>query len=422
LILSLTYDILRFVSSRQGKPQKAPRNLKLTPSKTPLRGNALIAHGGGPTPVLNASLAGLIAEAASHPAIATLYGARFGAAGILKEDFVDLSRTSRETLDALRVAPGSAIGTSRHDIRPADYERMFDIFARHEIRYLFYTGGNGSMDTAMRIDEHASESGYDMRVIGVPKTIDNDLMQTDHSPGYASCARFFAHAVRDIGADNRALPPPIEVVEVLGRNVGWIVAATALARSLENDAPNLIYFPECPISVDRICADVEAVHRRAGRCLIAICEGQRDDQGGWFGAELNSKAGARDPLPGNMGHTLAKLIWSRTGLRTRAEKPGLFGRSCELLASEIDREEAFACGQAAIRAALAGVSGEMVAIRRVPGSAYRSETVTVPLSDVAGRERAFPAEWISPDKNDVAPQFIEWIRPLVGDVKPHVRL
>jgi len=371
--------------------------------------------------VLNASLAGLISETQKHAEITALYGARSGAAGVLKEELIDLSQCDAGTLQSLRVAPGSAIGTSRQDIQPSDYEQMVEVFRRREIRFVFYTGGNGTMGSAMRIDQYARDSGYDLAVIGVPKTIDNDLMQTDHTPGYASCARFFAHAVRDIGADNRGLPPPIEVVEVLGRNAGWVVAATALARSRDDDPPNLIYFPEQGIGVDRMCADVERVYRRVGRCLVAVCEGQRDEQGGWFGAELNSKPGARDPLPGNMGQVIAKLIWARTGLRTRAEKPGLLGRSCEALASEVDRREAWMCGEAAVRAALAGVSGEMVAIRRIPASTYESETVMVPLAEVAGKERPFPSEWISPENNDVSTQFLDWVRPLVGEVKAHVR-
>jgi 6-phosphofructokinase 1 len=261
-----------------------------------------------------------------------------------------------------------------------------------------------------------------LRVIGIPKTIDNDLVETDHTPGYGSCARFFAHAARDIGADNRALPPPIEVLEVLGRNVGWVVAATALARSREDDPPHLIYFPEYGVSGDQLCADVERVYRRLGRCMVAVCEGQTDEAGGWFGAELITKPGARDALPANMGHVLAKLIWSRTGLRTRAEKPGLFGRSCAALASETDRAESWECGAAAVRAAMEGHTGEMVAIRRIAGAIYRSETFTTALEVVARKERQFPREWMSEARNDVTQSFVDWAKPLVGTVTTHVRL
>ena len=387
-----------------------------------MSGAALVAHGGGPTPVLNASLAGVMAECRKHPAITELYGARFGAAGLLDADFADLSACGEEIIEAIRIAPGSVIGSSRRNIEAADYDRILDVLKRRDIRSLFYTGGNGSMDTARRIDAFARGRGYELRVIGIPKTIDNDLFGTDHTPGYASCGRFFAHAARDIGADNRALPPPIELIEVLGRNVGWVVAATALARHREDDPPHLIYFPECGTSADRLCADIERVYRRFGRCMVAVCEGQKDEQGGWFGAELITLPGARDQLPANMGQVLARLIWSRTGLRTRAEKPGLFGRSCAALASDVDRAESWECGTAAVRAALAGRSGEMVAIRRLEGDGYRSETFLTPLESVTRKERQFPREWMNEERNHVTQEFVDWARPLIGEVKPHVRL
>jgi 6-phosphofructokinase 1 len=200
------------------------------------------------------------------------------------------------------------------------------------------------------------------------------------------------------------------------------VAATALARAREDDPPHLIYFPECGVSADQLCADVERVYRRVGWCMVAVCEGQTDEKGGWFGAELISAPGARDPLPANMGQVLAKLVWSRTGLRARAEKPGLFGRSCAALASEVDRAESSDCGAVALRAAVEGRTGEMVAIRRSAGPTYQSETFLVPLERVARKERQFPREWMNAERNDVTQEFIEWARPLIGEVKPHFRL
>jgi 6-phosphofructokinase len=387
-----------------------------------LRGVAVVAHGGGPTPVINASLAGLIAEAQKHPEITAVRGALYGANGLVDGHFCDLAGLGPSELESLARAPGSVLGSSRRKFEDTDYDQILDGMRRDTVRYLFYTGGNGSMGTALRLEAMAREAGWEMRVIGIPKTIDNDIAGTDHTPGYGSCARFFAHVVRDVGADNRALPPPIEVIEVLGRNVGWVVAATALARRYEDDPPHLIYVPERGLSADQLCSDVERVYRRVGRCLVAVCEGQTDERGGWFGAELGSMPGARDPLPANMGHVLAKLIWSKTGIRARAEKPGLFGRSCAALASEVDREESWRCGETALRAAVEGQSGVMVAMERVPGEAYRSEMVTVPLEKVAGTERQFPWEWIAAAGNDVSPEFVRWVRPLVGEVAVHYRL
>lgn len=381
-----------------------------------------IVHSGGPTPVLNASLVGAVIECHKHHEIAGIYGVRFGAHGLVKGDFIDLTGYEADVLEDLALAPGSALGCSRRKIESDEYPIVIEALRNRDIRYLFYTGGNGSMETALALDLVARELGYELRVIGIPKTIDNDIAGTDHTPGYASCARFFAHAVRDVGTDNCALPPPVEVIEVLGRTSGWVVAATALARHTDDDAPHLIYFPENGLSAARLCTDVERVYRRVGRCLIAVCEGQRDETGGWFGTELNNLPGARGVLPANMGQVLAKIIWAATGLRARSEKPGLVGRSCAALASDVDREESRRCGEAAVRAALEGRSGEMVAIHRAPGAGYRSDMRTVPLTQIAGIERTFPAEWMAPEANDVTPEFVEWARPLVGEVKPHTRL
>jgi 6-phosphofructokinase len=384
-----------------------------------LRGTAVIVHSGGPTPVLNASLAGLVTECRKHPEIAAIYGARHGNAGLIEGDFVDLSACD---VAGLALAPGSAIGSSRRKIEADEYPRILDKLRHLDARYVFYTGGNGSMVTALALDRLARESAHELRVIGIPKTIDNDITGTDHTPGYASCARFFAHAVRDVGQDNRALPPPVEVLEVLGRNVGWVVAATALARHYEDDPPHLIYFPESGISAEQLSADVERVYRRVGHCLVAVCEGQKDAAGGWFGAEIDARPGSRDALPSNMGTVFARIISERTGLRARTERPGLVGRSSAPLASEVDRDESWRCGEAGVRAAVEGRSGEMVAIERYDGPGYASRMTTVPLDRVAGVERRFPSEWIAAGRNDVTAEFLEWLRPIAGPVLPHPRL
>lgn len=375
-------------------------------------GGAVIAHSGGPTPVLNASLAGAIAEC-RRSGIRSIYGARFGAHGLVNGDLLDLSGCTEAALQELAHAPASAIGCSRRHIEPAEYPRLIETLDARNVRYLLYTGGNGSMETALALHRAVCAAGSPVRVIGIPKTIDNDIAGTDHTPGYPSCARFFAHAARDIGEDNRALPPPIEVIEVLGRNTGWVVAATALARHSVDDAPHLVYFPENRLSLDSLCADVERVYRRLGHCMVCVCEGQRDASGDWFGAELNNLPGARGVLPANMGQLLAQGIWAATGLRTRAEKPGLAGRCSAALVSETDRRESWECGAAAVRAALAGCSGEMVALCRGGG------TEMVPLDRIAGIERPFPMEWMSPERNNVTPDFVAWLRPLTGEVPPH---
>ncbi len=383
--------------------------------------NAVIAHGGGPTSVINASLAGLVEEALSRGIFAKLYGARFGVSGLLQEDFMELLEQDRALVDAVARAPGSALGSSRLRLSAEDYGRILEVLKKRDIQCFFYTGGNGSMDTALELSRQAKGAGYTLQVIGIPKTIDNDLCVTDHTPGYASTAHFFALAVRDVGEDNRSLPPPISVLEVLGRNAGWIVAATVLGRSRDDDAPHLIYFPEKPVSLDQIAADVERVYRKLGRVVIAVCEGQLDERGAPFGAEVDRAESTVHRLASNLGHTLARLISAKVGLRARAEKPGLFGRCCGVLANELDRHEAWECGRAAAVAAAQGESGQMVAIRRESGEPYRSSTFLTPLETVARKERLLPREWINSAGNDVTSDFINYASPLIPRVESYAR-
>lgn len=384
--------------------------------------NALVAHGGGPTSVINASLAGLVAELRHQNLFKKIYGARFGVRGLLEENFTDLLDYGEPLIELVGQSPGSALGSSRLHVSDEDHDRIIDIFQRNEIRCFFYTGGNGSMGTALRIANDARARGYDLQVIGIPKTIDNDLRETDHTPGYASTAHFFAVAARDVGEDNRSLPSPISVLEVLGRNAGWVAAATALARSQEQDAPHLIYFPEKPVSLDRIAADAEQVYRGLGRVSIVVCEGQLDETGMPFGAEVDRPASSVHRLASNLGHTLARLLSRKLNLRARAEKPGLFGRCCGPLASELDRAEARECGRAAARAAQNGESGVMIAIRRESVNPYRSSTFLTPLESVAGRERLLPDEWINAAGNNVTSDFLDYVSPLVPPVEPYAHL
>lgn len=384
--------------------------------------NALIAHGGGPTSVINASLAGLVTESRKRAIFKKLYGARFGVRGILEENFSELLEREQDLLERVAQAPGSALGSSRLKLSDDDHERILEIFRRNEIRCFFYTGGNGSMGTALRIANDARSQGYDLQVIGIPKTIDNDLWVTDHTPGYASTAHFFAVAARDIGEDNRSLPPPIAVLEVLGRNAGWVAAATARARAHDEDAPHLIYFPERPVSLDQIAADTEQIYRGLGRVLIAVCEGQLDEKGAPFGADVDRPGSAVHRLASNLGHTLARLLSTKLNLRARSEKPGLFGRCCGPLASELDRAEARQCGRAAVEAAAKGEAGIMIAIRRESANPYRSSTFSTSLESVAGQERLIPAHWINEAGNNVTNDFLEYVSPLVPAVEPYAHL
>lgn len=381
---------------------------------------AVVAHSGGPTAVLNASLLGIVEEARPQRKMTALFGARFGIDGLIANDVVDLFAVESDVLAAAGQAPSSALGSSRRVVTAADLDGVLATCRSHGIDCLFYTGGNGSMETAQQIAARARETGMDLAVIGVPKTIDNDLARTDHAPGYASAARFFACATRDIGADNRALPHQVEIVEVLGRNAGWIAAATSLVRRHPEEAPHLIYVPERRLPLDRLLNDVQSVFDRLRRCVVVVCEGQLDDHGEPFGAD--AQMSSRGLLARNLGHRLARLVTERTGLKARAEKPGLFGRSARALRSEVDWREARLCGEAAVRAAVDGASGVMVALERQPGPTYAVTTRLVPLEDVAGVERRFPDEWIGADGHSIAPAFIAYAGPLVGALDPPVWL
>ena len=375
---------------------------------------ALLLHGGGPTQVINATLAGVVDECRRAPGVTALYGARFGIEGVLAEDFVDLLRIDPARLEAIGRATGSALGSSRAPIE--DYARVLAILRAHDIGYLFINGGNGSMFMAHAI---AQRAGDRLRVIGIPKTIDNDIPGTDHTPGYGSTAWFFACAVRDIGEDIRALRGRVTIVEIMGRNVGWLTAATAFARHDPGDPPHLIYLPERPLVIAEFFRDVEAVFRRRGTVVVAACEGQKDEHGRPIG-DLGTPDGFDRQLSGNMGHTLAQMLIRERGMNARSEKPGLLGRSSAAFVSQTDWREAFLCGQAAVRAAVSGETDAMVSLERAPG--YRITTGLTPLGEIAGAERGFPLEWIAASGHDVTDAFLDYARPLIGPVEPRPRL
>ena len=362
----------------------------------------IVLHSGGPTPVVNASLLGVVEEARRHPRITQLLGARFGIDGILNQDFVDLL-----AVDAIPHTPSSALGTSRRYVDDETLAAILKVLRARGVEYLFFTGGNGSMGAAARL----AESGG-VRVIGIPKTIDNDLTHTDHTPGYATAARFFACAARDIGADNRALPGQVEFIEVLGRNTGWLVAATALARHDPGDAPHLIYLPETRLPLAQLLDDVDRVYRRLGHCVVTVCEGQLDESGQPFGADARPSSGRL--LAMNLAHRLAMLVSEKLNLRARSEKPGLLARSGAAYFSQLDWAEARLVGEAAVRAAFDGASGVMITLEREPGSVYAVRCGTVPLATVASAERPFPAEWRNTAGNDVTSDFVDYAEPLLG--------
>jgi 6-phosphofructokinase 1 len=388
-----------------------------------LKGNLVVAQSGGPTAVINASLAGVVQEGlARSDVIAGVYGALHGIEGVLNEEMIDLGQERPQTIDLLRRTPSSALGSCRHKVSAEDYDRILEVFKAHNIRYFFYIGGNDSMDTAHRVGQLALSGGYEMRCMGVPKTIDNDLDYTDHTPGYGSVARWIASSVRDAGLDTEAIGvvDKVKVIEVMGRNAGWITASSALARDHEEAAPQLIYLPERPLTMDQVFDDVQRVHDRLGHCVIAICEGAKGPDG-----EPLSASGAKldvDPFGhkqmGGVADLLCREIGANLGLKARFDKPGTIQRMSAQLASPVDQEEAYAVGQMAVQHAVSGVSDKMVTLVRESNDPYRSSTGLADLEVVANAEKLMPVEFINESGNDVTEAFLEYARPLIGGPLP----
>lgn len=375
--------------------------------------NALIVHGGAPTAVINASLYGAVTEARKHPEIDHFYAAIGGSGAVLKEHFLDLFTASEEELELLLHTPGSAIGTSRDPLETEDYDQMAQVIARHNIRYVFFTGGNGSMDTCGKVYQACCRAGVDVKVVGIPKTIDNDISVTDHAPGFASAARYIAETTAEISQDVRGLPIHVCVIEAMGRNAGWIAAASALARSGDGDGPDLIYLPEVPFDEDAFLAEVARLHREKGGVVVVASEGLRKADGEPI-VEPIFQVG-RAVYYGDVSAHLANLVIRKLGIKARSEKPGIAGRASAAYQSRIDREEAVEAGSTAVRAAVEGKNGVMVGFRRLPGAEYRTETILIPIEEVMLHERTMPKEFIADNGHDVTQAFIDWCRPLLGE-------
>ena len=375
--------------------------------------NALIVHGGAPTAVINASLYGAIQEAKRHPEIGKFYAALGGMRAVLEERFLDLMSVPQEQLELLPHTPASAIGTSRDPMEREDYQAVARIIAKHQIRYVFFNGGNGSMDACGKTYQACRDLGVEVLVVGIPKTIDNDLSVTDHAPGFGSAARYIAQTVKEISQDVRALPIHVCVVEAMGRNAGWITAASALARENGGAGPDLIYLPERPFDEEAFLVDVERLHREKGGVVVVVSEGLKKDDGTPIVDPIFQVG--RAVYYGDVGAHLANLVIKRLGIKARSEKPGLCGRTSVALQSSVDREEAIQAGEEAVRAAVAGQTGVMVGFERLPGTAYQSRTTLIPIEQVMLSERTMPDEFIAPSGNDVTQAFVDWCRPLIGE-------
>jgi 6-phosphofructokinase len=392
-------------------------------SKT-LAGNAVIGQSGGPTAVINQSLVGCIEGLRTCDAIGKVLGAHHAVRGIVENDFIDLTEIPQARLDRIANTPSSALGSSR-DKPDADYcRKIFDSFAKNDVRYFFYIGGNDSSDTARIVNEMASQEGYELRAFHIPKTIDNDLEHNDHTPGFPSAARFVAQALMGDQLDNAALPG-IKVDIIMGRHAGFLTAASMLARTREGDGPHLIYVPEVSFDLDRFVTDVDRVFTKHGRCIVAVSEGIHDADGNSIAAQLaetvekDAHGNVQLSGTGALGDHLVGLIKQRLGadLRVRADTFGYLQRSFAGCVSEVDRQEAHASARKAAELAIEGVEHGSIAIQRVSDAPYEVEYKRVELSDVAGKTRTLPLEYVV-DGCDIAPSFRTYLEPLVGELPP----
>jgi len=391
-----------------------------------LRGKLVVGQSGGCTHVMNASLRGVVEAARKSRAISAVCGMRHGIEGLLCGDLVNLSGERPETVKAVARAPAAALGSCRRKITDTEAEQIVRLLAAADVRYFVYIGGNDSADTTHRIARAAGRLSCELRAVAVPKTIDNDLPCTDHSPGYGSAARFIASATADAGMETEAMRTvePVKVIEVMGRNAGWLACASALAKRSDRDAPQIVWPPEVPFERRRFLRLVRDALKRRGYCVAVVAETLRDGRGRPVGGK-----GARErdafghPRIAGAAETLCGIVREELGVRARFDKPGTIQRLSSAHLSEVDFEEAIACGACAVRFALEGRSDCMVVIRRRAGPGYRVGYDTVPISRVANRERRLPASYF--DRSIMLPTaaFRRYALPLAGpDLPAHARL
>ena len=378
-----------------------------------MEGNLLVVHGGGPTAVLNASLYGVIREAQKNPDIKKIYGAIGGSEAILTENFLDMGELEDEKIELLLQTPGTTIGSSRFPLEQEQYEAMVDILKKNDIKYVLFNGGNGSMDTCGKVSKVCADEG--IYVVGIPKTMDNDISIIDHAPGFPSAAKYIATVTKEVGADVKSLPIHVCVIEAMGRNAGWITAASVLARKEPGDAPHLVYLPERNFKEEEFLEDVKRLYDELGGVVVVVSEGLRNEKGESIVPPIFKTD--RAVYYGDVSAYLAELVIKKLGIKARSEKPGLCGRTSMLLQSKVDREEAVLVGREAVKAAVAGHTGVMVGIRRKGGEEYGIETPLIPIEEVMLNERVMPEDYINERGNDITESFARWCKPLIdGDL------
>jgi 6-phosphofructokinase 1 len=389
--------------------------------------NMVIAQSGGPSMVINQSLVGAVLEARKSDRIGKILGARHGIVGILSNDYIDLKKPSVKKLEAIAETPSSALGSCRRKPDSADCRAIFEEFRKLNVGFFFYIGGNDSADAARIVAEEAEKEGYPLVVYHIPKTIDNDLRSCDHTPGFGSAARFVASAIRGDDLDNRALGG-VKIDIIMGRDAGFLTAASALARIREDDGPHLIYLPEVVFTEEKFIKDVKAAMKKYGRCVCAVSEGIRGKDGVPIGAKLgsgetDSHGNVQMSGTGALGDALATILKTKADIkRVRADTFGYLQRSFPGIASKVDQAEARAAGEAAVKAALKGeLTKGTIAIVREEGKKYKIAYAPVPVANAAKYTRSVPKEHIARNGHDVTEAFLDYVRPIVGEL-PHCEI
>ena len=389
-----------------------------------LKGACIIGQSGGPTSVINASAYGVIRTALDSDCITAVYGAEHGIKGVLADRLFDMSKEDARELELLKYTPSSALGSCRYkiadpDVDDTDYKRILEVFKKHDVRYFFYNGGNDSMDTCNKISKYMQKVGYECRVMGVPKTIDNDLFGTDHCPGYASAAKYIATSCMEVYQDARVYDTGmICIIEIMGRHAGWLTAAAALATEY-GAGPDLIYLPERDFDMDKFLADVERVYKEKGNCMVAVSEGIHYADGSFVSeAKTSGTDGFGHAQLGGLAALLANVLKEKTGAKVRGIELSLLQRCAAHCASQTDIDEAFCAGKTAVEEMIKGTTDKMVGFACDRTNGYKCEMKLFDLSDCANFEKKFPREWINAEGNNVTEEFAKYALPLIqGETK-----
>ena len=385
-----------------------------------LKGACIFGQSGGPTSVINASAYGVIATALKNPNITRVLGAEHGIKGVLNDRLFDMGQEDPAELELLKYTPSSALGSCRYkmadpDVDDTDYKLILEIFKKYDVRYFFYNGGNDSMDTCNKISKYMQKVGYDCRVMGVPKTIDNDLFGTDHCPGFASAAKYIATSCMEVYQDARVYDTGMVcIMEIMGRHAGWLAGAAALATAY-GAGPDLVYLPEVDFDMDKFLADVDRIYKEKGNCMVAVSEGIHYADGTFVSeAKTSATDGFGHAQLGGLAAHLASVVKEKTGAKVRGIELSLLQRCGAHLASKTDIEESYMAGKAAVENAVNGINGRMIGFERaVIDGKYACKTKLVPLMEVANVEKKVPRAWINEAGNGVNHQFIEYALPLI---------